>query len=139
MTDDSIEAIRERKRKELAARLEEGEEGDGSEAEAGTPSEPVAVTGADHLDELVSTNRVVLADFYADWCGPCQMMEPAVEAVAADTDALVAKVDVDANQQLAAQYGVRGVPTVVLFVDGEVAEQAVGAQGEERLRDLVDV
>jgi thioredoxin 1 len=135
MTDDSIESIRERKREELADRLD----GEGEPTDSATPTEPVAVTGGDHLDELVSSNRVVLADFYADWCGPCQMMEPAVEAVAADTDALVAKVDVDANQSLAATHGVRGVPTLVLFVDGEVAERAVGAQQEDRLRDLVDV
>jgi thioredoxin 1 len=138
MSDDTIEAIRERKREELAERLRE-EEGDGDAADADTPTEPVAVTGADHLDGLVSEHRVVLVDFYADWCGPCRMMEPAVEAVAADTDALVAKVDIDTHQDLASAYGVRGVPTLVLFVDGDAEEQVVGAQQEARLRDLVDV
>jgi len=76
---------------------------------------------------------VVLVDFYADWCGPCQMLEPIVESIAAETDAAVAKVDVDANQQLAAQYGVRGVPTLVLFAGGEKVQEMVGVQQKEAL------
>jgi len=79
-----------------------------------------------------------LVDFYADWCGPCQMLEPVVESIAADTDATVAKVDVDANQGLAAEYGVRGVPTLVLFADGEPAERLVGMQDEARLRSAIE-
>jgi len=81
-----------------------------TEASAGTADEPVHVEGQSQLDELVDTGGVVLADFYADWCGPCQMLEPVVEKLAAETDATVAKVDVDANQRLASAYGVRGVP-----------------------------
>jgi len=72
-----------------------------TEASAGTADEPVHVEGQSQLDELVDTGGVVLADFYADWCGPCQMLEPVVEKLAAETDATVAKVDVDANQRLA--------------------------------------
>lgn len=135
MADDPTDAARERGEHAAGATDVDGDETD----DARTPTEPVAVTGTDHLDELVSTNRVVLVDFFADWCGPCQMMEPAVESVAADTDALVAKVDVDENPDLAATHGVRSVPTLVLFADGEVAERAVGAQQEDRLRDLVAV
>jgi thioredoxin 1 len=95
------------------------------------------VHGADDLDALVAENDVVLADFHADWCGPCQMLEPVVERLAAETDATVAKVDVDANQQLAGAYGVRGVPTLILFADGEQVEEIVGVQGEEQLRSLI--
>ncbi|MFC6987815.1 thioredoxin [Haloplanus sp. GCM10025708] len=101
-------------------------------------NEPTHVDGADDLDALVSQDDVVLTDFYADWCGPCQMLEPIVETIAAETDATVAKVDVDANQQLASAYGVRGVPTLVLFADGEQVEEVVGLQSEEQLRTLVD-
>ncbi|MFC3478744.1 thioredoxin [Halobacterium litoreum] len=105
---------------------------------ATTPNEPTAIDGQPELDEYVANNDVVLADFYADWCGPCQMLEPTVETIAAETDAAVAKVDVDANQQLAAAYGVRGVPTLVLFADGEQAEELVGVQNESQLRTLVE-
>lgn len=105
---------------------------------ADSPAEPVHVDGAADLNSLAETHDVVLTDFYADWCGPCKMLEPIVETLAAETDATVAKVDVDANQQLAAEYGVQGVPTLVLFAGGEQVQQVVGAQSEEQLRSLVE-
>ncbi|QLH83456.1 thioredoxin [Halosimplex pelagicum] len=104
---------------------------------AGTDA-PVAVNGESELDELVASGDVVLADFHADWCGPCKALEPVVERIAETTAATVAKVDVDANQQLASSYGVRGVPTLVLFAGGEQVEQVVGAQPEPQLRALVE-
>ena len=107
-------------------------------SDAGTAAtEPLSVDGTAQLDDVVAQNDVVLADFYADWCGPCQMLEPVVETMAAETDAAVAKIDVDANQQLAAAYGVRGVPTLVLFAGGEQVEEVVGLTGEDELRALV--
>jgi len=122
---DDIEAIRERKKEELAAK-------------AGTPEEPVHVEGAAHLEELVGDHHVVLVDFHADWCGPCKMLEPTVETIAAETPAVVGKVDVDAHQDIATEYGVQGVPTLYLFVDGEPTERLVGVQEESELRSLVD-
>jgi thioredoxin 1 len=124
-TDNEIEEIRERKKEQLAAKT-------------GTPDEPVHVEGADHLEELVGDHHVVLVDFHADWCGPCKMLEPTVETIAAETTAAVAKVDVDAHQDIAAEYGIQGVPTLYLFVDGEPAERLVGVQEESELRNLVD-
>jgi len=109
-----------------------------SDAGTATTNEPIAVDGQSQLDDIVAEGGVVLVDFYADWCGPCQMLEPTVETLAAETEATVAKVDVDANQQLAAAYGVQGVPTLVLFADGEQVEQVVGLQGEQQLRSLID-
>ncbi|QLH76661.1 thioredoxin [Halosimplex rubrum] len=109
-----------------------------SDAGTATTSEPLHVNGQSQLDDVVAEHDVVLTDFYADWCGPCQMLEPVVETLAAETDATVAKVDVDANQQLAQSYGVRGVPTLVLFADGEQVEEVVGVQGEEQLRSLIE-
>jgi thioredoxin 1 len=100
------------------------------------PGEPIQLTDADAFDEQVA-DGVVLVDFYADWCGPCQMMEPAVEAVAADTDAAVLKVDVDVHQALAGEYGVQGIPTLLVFADGELVNRMVGAQTEEALADAV--
>jgi len=131
MTDET-EEIRQQKREQRR-----GHAGtDGADGTAGA-SEPLHVEGEDELDDIVGGYDVVLADFYADWCGPCQMLEPTLETLAAETDAAVAKVDVDANQQLAAAYGVRGVPTLVLFAGGEQAEQLVGVQSEDQLRSLI--
>jgi thioredoxin 1 len=95
------------------------------------------VTGADHLAELVHEHDVLLVDFYADWCGPCKMLEPTVETIAAETAAAVAKVDIDAHQDIAAQYQVQGVPTLYLFAGGEPVERVVGVQDEGTLRGLV--
>lgn len=109
-----------------------------SETRTGVPTEPIHIDGQANLDEVVGDYDVVLTDFYADWCGPCQMLEPIVETIAAETDATVAKVDIDAHQQLAAAYGVRGVPTLILFADGDQAEKVVGMQGEDQLRSLIE-
>ena len=109
-----------------------------SSHEEPVPSEPIRLGGEDELAELVSSYDVVLVDFYADWCGPCQMMEPTIEALAAETDAAVVKVDVDEFQELAAQYGVRGVPTLLVFAGGEMEERLVGAQPEEALSDAIE-
>jgi len=102
------------------------------------PAEPIKIGSKEELDEVVDSYDVVLTDFYADWCGPCKMIAPVVADLAAETDAAVAKVDVDANQHLASEYGVRGVPTLVLFADGESVEEVVGAQPKEQLEALIE-
>jgi len=140
MTDDELEAIRERKREQLAAQRS----GAGSESRAETrdraasPDDPVHVESVEQFSELTSGDGVVLVDFHADWCGPCKMLEPVVASVAENTPATVAKVDVDDHQGLASQYGVRSVPTLVLFADGRQVEQLVGMQDEENLTQLVE-
>ncbi|MGQ3329194.1 MULTISPECIES: thioredoxin [Halorubrum] len=101
------------------------------------PTEPIQLSNADEFDDYVTDHDVVLVDFYADWCGPCQMMEPAVEAIANDTGAAVLKVDVDEHQGLAAEYGVQGIPTLLVFAGDELAEQMVGAQTEAALTDAI--
>jgi thioredoxin 1 len=128
--DQQLDEIRERKKEELV-------DGVGSDDSGNVPSEPLHITGAAHLDDTVESYDVVLADFYADWCGPCKMLEPIVADLAAETDAAVAKVDVDANQALAAEYGVQGVPTLVLFADGEPVERMVGVQDSESLAQKI--
>ncbi|MFB6070759.1 MAG: thioredoxin [Halanaeroarchaeum sp.] len=132
--DETLEAIRRRKRQELQQELD-GETSTGNET---APSEPIYIDGPDHFEEVTSTYDVVLTDFYADWCGPCKMLEPIVEDLAAETDAAMAKVDVDQQQALAQQYRVQGVPTMVLFAQGDVAEQIVGVREKHALRDLIE-
>ncbi|SDN13735.1 thioredoxin [Halogranum gelatinilyticum] len=129
--------IRQRKMDELRAQLDAtGADGEGEARSAGH-SEPVHVESIEQFEELVAGGETVLVDFYADWCGPCKMLEPIVADVAAETDAVVAKVDVDAHQQLAQQYNVRGVPTMYLFAGGEPVEQMVGVRQKEQLVSLI--
>jgi len=128
---DDIEAIRAKKRERLLNR-------DGSEDGSTAPDSPVHVEDDAHFQDLLSQHRLVLVDVYADWCGPCDMLEPTVESVAAGTAAAVAKVDVDAHQGLAQQFQVRGVPTLLLFVDGELAERMVGVQDEATLVSTIE-
>ncbi|MFC6724964.1 thioredoxin family protein [Halobium palmae] len=99
---------------------------------------PIHVESADHLQELVDDHDVVLVDYYADWCGPCDMLEPTVEELASETDAVVAKVDIDELQALAKDEGVRSVPTLQFYADGEPAERVVGVQSKEDLRAIVE-
>lgn len=132
---EDIEEIRRQKLEELRTRAEAG---DGDDSNPQSPPQPLSVAGAAELSETVTEHRIVLADFHADWCGPCQMLEPVMETIAAETDATVAKIDIDTNQQLAAEYGVRGVPTLILFVDGQPAERLVGMQNETQLRSLIN-
>jgi thioredoxin 1 len=128
---EDIDSIREQKRERLERELQE-------EEDSGTPDEPIHVEGRGHLEEVTAEHDVVLVDFYADWCGPCQMLEPIVAGLAAETPAAVAKVDVDAHQALAQQYGVRGVPMLLLFADGEAVEQMVGVKQREQLEGLIE-
>ena len=138
------ERIRERKRRELRERLEAGANGasddDGageSDVAGGTPDHPVEVGSAEEFQRLVGEHDVVLVDCYADWCGPCQMMEPTVESLAAETDAVVAKVDVDGLPGLAQQLGARGVPTFLLYADGDPVDRFVGAQDRTTLETAI--
>ena len=100
--------------------------------------EPIHVTSKEHLDELVDEHDVVLVDFYADWCGPCKMLEPTVEEIAAETDAAVLKVDIDELQDLARDAGVRSDPTLQFYAGGEEAKRLIGVQDKDDLLDVID-
>ena len=95
---------------------------------------------AQEFGTLIAGERPVLADFYGTWCGPCKAMEPVVERLAERFDgrAEIVKVNIDNSPDLAAAYGVRGVPTFLFFVGGKAIDRAVGAQSEHTLAALVE-
>lgn len=92
------------------------------------------------FDKLIAGGQTALVDFWAAWCGPCKMLAPVIEELAAQYDGkvTVAKVDVDEEQDLAARYGVMSIPTVVLFQNGQEVERLVGFLPKERYEEIID-
>ncbi len=86
------------------------------------------ITDATFEDVVLKSEKPVLVDFWAAWCGPCRMVGPIIDEIHSDYEgkAVVGKVDVDSNQEFAAKYGVRNIPTVLLFKGGEVIHRQVG-------------
>ena len=86
------------------------------------------VTDASFASDIIESGKPAMVDFWAVWCGPCRMLGPIIEELHGDYDgkAVVGKVDVDNNQQIAMQYGIRNIPTVLIFKNGEVVDKFVG-------------
>jgi thioredoxin 1 len=105
------------------------------------PSGPVEVSDASFAQEVLSSNKPVLVDFWATWCGPCRMVAPVLEEIAAEKSGqlTVAKLDVDANPETARDFQVVSIPTLILFKDGQPVKRIVGARGKAALlRELSD-
>lgn len=99
----------------------------------------ITLTKENFEAEALKGDKPVLVDFYADWCGPCKMVGPLVAALSEESDAYkVGKVNVDASPELAAQYGVMSIPTLIVFKGGKVAQQAVGARGKEEIKKMLE-
>lgn len=87
----------------------------------------------------MEADKLVLVDFWADWCNPCEMIAPVVEKLDENFDELkVAKLDVDDNQKTASEYGINGIPSLVFFEDGEKKEKVVGVKPYEELEQVVE-
>jgi len=101
---------------------------------------PKNVTDASFDTDVIGSSEPVLVDFWAEWCGPCKQIAPALEEMATEMDGRVtiAKVNIDENPGIPSKYGVRGIPTLMLFKNGEVAAMKVGALPKSQLVEWVE-
>ena len=88
--------------------------------------------------EVLHSNKPVLVDFYADWCGPCKMLSPVVEEIAGESDAYrVCKINVDDAPEIAARYRVMSIPTLIVFKNGDAAARTVGVQNKQTILNML--
>lgn len=101
---------------------------------------PIAVTDASFEEQVLKADTPVLVDFWADWCAPCRMVAPIVEDLANEYDGRVAfaKVDVDANAETSIKYGIRSIPTLLVFKGGKPVDQVIGAVPKAVLKKHLD-
>ena len=108
-------------------------------AKTGTSS-PIKVSDASFQADVLNSKNPVVVDFWAEWCGPCRMIAPALEELAGELEGkvTVAKVNIDENPGIPTKYGVRGVPTLMIFQNGQVAATKVGALPKSKIKEWIE-
>ena len=103
-------------------------------------SKAIELNDSNFEEVVLKSDKPVLVDFWAEWCGPCRMVGPVVEEIAGEYDekAVVGKIDVDANQDLSVKYGIRSIPALLFFKDGEVVDNVIGAVPKNVLTEKLE-
>lgn len=98
----------------------------------------IHLTTENFKTQVLNSSNVVLADFYADWCGPCQMLAPVLDKIAEDYPQItVAKINTDKEQELALNFGIESIPTLLLFKGGKLVSKATGYRSEEQISQML--
>ena len=94
----------------------------------------------ENFEKIINDNAIILMDFWAEWCGPCKQLSPTVEEVASENQdkIKVCKMDVDSNREIAAKYGIRSIPSLIIFKNGEPAGTEIGALSKQQLEEFIN-
>ncbi len=102
----------------------------------------IKIEGEEQFNEVIASNDTVLVDFFATWCGPCQMLLPVLEKISEnnETDAVIAEIDTDsdANQSLCAKFGIRSIPTLILFKEGDNIKSSLGYIPHDKVLEFIN-